>query len=65
MASPTLAAAASGLLCAPPRGSSITFSITPKSNSCDAVGRSASAACGAKPASRQRIAAQPSGEITE
>jgi acetyl-CoA carboxylase alpha subunit len=45
----------------------LTFvlSITSSLSSWEAVGRSASAACGAKAASRQSMAAQPSGEMTE
>ena len=46
-------------------GSGTTASTTPSSTQCAASGLNAAAAFRASPASRQRIAAQPSGEMTE
>src|SRR5204863_281166 len=57
-------AAASGAVWAPPGGSGTTASITPRSRQWPASSRKAAAAFFASPASRQRIAAHPSGEIT-
>jgi hypothetical protein len=50
---------------APPTGSATIPSITPSSRQWRASGLNAAAALRASPASRQRIAAQPSGVITE
>src|SRR5256714_872264 len=49
---------------APPSGSGTTASTTPSSRQWPASGLNAAAAFLASPASRQRIAAQPSGEMT-
>src|SRR5688572_21513311 len=65
MAAPSSRAASSGLVCAPPSGSGTIPSITPSSRQWAASGLNAAAALRFSPASRQRIAAQPSGEITE
>jgi len=65
MAALTDLAAKSLLVCAPPVGSVMMPSTMPSSRSLSAVICRASAACGAKARSFQRIAAQPSGEITE
>ncbi len=54
-----------GSLCAPPGGSEITSSTIFSSFRSTAVSFSASAALPAFPASRNRIDAQPSGEMTE
>src|SRR5215211_7654502 len=63
-ASPSRRAASSGSSCAPPGGSGTTASITPSWRQLAASGLRAAAALTFSPASRQRIAAQPSGEIT-
>ena len=54
-------AAASASTCAPPSGSATMPSITPSSRQCTASGLKAAAALRASLASRQRIAAHPSG----
>ena len=54
-----------GARCAPPSGSGMIWSTTPSSCRSWAVSRIASAAAGACSPLRHRIAAQPSGEITE
>ncbi len=51
--------------CAPPGGSATIASTTPSSRQCAASGLNAAAALRASPASRHRIAAHPSGEMTE
>ena len=61
----TAAAVALWSVCAPPAGSGITPSITFSSFSEDEVILSAAAASGAFAPSRQRMEAQPSGEMTE
>ena len=58
-------AAASWSVCAPPAGSATMASMTPSSRQWRASGLNAAAAFFASPASRQRIAAQPSGEMTD
>src|SRR6266566_2143273 len=63
--SPSACAAASGSACAPPGGSGTISSITPRSRRSSAVSLSASAARSRWLASFQRMAAHPSGEITE
>ena len=55
----------SGAQVAPPGGSSITSSTMPNFNRCSPVILSAAAASGARTLLRQRMDAQPSGEITE
>ena len=50
---------------APSPGSSMTRSITPSSSWSAAVMRIAAAAIGAASGERHRMAAQPSGEMTE
>src|SRR5437764_10575618 len=57
-------AASSGLSWAPAAGSGTIASITPSSRQSPASSRKAAAAFFASAMSRQRIAAQPSGEIT-
>ena len=60
----TSAVAASGSVCAPPVGSGTTASMRPSASMSGAVIFSAAAASTLRFASRQRIAAQPSGGIT-
>ena len=64
-ASPHAATAVAGLRCAPPSGSGTIRSMTSSRSRSAAVIRIASAASAAFSAVRQRIEAQPSGEITE
>src|SRR6266550_1690151 len=63
--SPRAADAASGSACAPPGGSAMISSMTPSSSRSSAVILSASAARSRWLASFHRMAAQPSGEMTE
>ena len=64
-ARPTASIVATGSECAPPGGSGITSSTTPRALQSAAVTRIASAASRAFAWSFQRIAAHPSGEMTE
>ena len=65
MASLSRAAVVTGSVWAPPGGSSTTRSMTPRATWSMAVIFIAAAAVAAWSGSRHRIAAQPSGEMTE